>query len=145
MGHHDKTIQRGAFRNIPTGAAKKDNRVLHQAGRRGIGSVCRKRHHTDRGRQTPKEIYRDRIVRVVLQINKKKNKRDDIDEDWLGAALYGTDIATYLYYERFPSEEIAALFIMDLIKVENGVVRTTDAGYGVLRWESFLSKNTKKF
>ena len=76
--------------------------------------------------------------------DKEKTTRDDIDEYWLGAALYGTDIATYLYYESFPPREIAALFIMELIRVDNGVVVKTDAGYGVLRWESFLKEGKKK-
>ena len=76
--------------------------------------------------------------------DKKKTTRDDIDEDWLGAALYGTEIGAYLYYEKFSPHEIAALFIMGLIQVDNGVVKKTDAGYGVLRWESFLKEKRKK-
>ena len=91
-----------------------------------------------------KDIYRDRIVRSILPDDKKKTQYDDIDEQWLGAALGGANIGVDLYTASFPPTEIAALFLMDLIRIEDGRVVKTEAGSGVLRWERFMFLRKKK-
>ena len=92
--------------------------------------------------QAPKEIYRGRIVRVVLQNDKKATKATPIDEDeenWLLATLSNTDSLASEFVKNYPLDSIAKLSMLGLITVKDRWVTKTEAGRAVLRWNLFLA------